>query len=63
MKSKIFEGSFLLFFLLPLIALVVLYISMGVTISRWENIALSSNVVEPQVIWGGPGATELLQQP
>ena len=30
----LFEGSFLLFFLLPLLALVVLYISMGLTISR-----------------------------
>ena len=29
-----FEGAFLLFFLLPLLALVVLYISMGLTISR-----------------------------
>ena len=30
----LFEGSFLLFFLLPLLVLIALYISMGLTISR-----------------------------
>ena len=30
----LFEGSFFLFFLIPLLALIVLYVSMGLTISR-----------------------------
>jgi len=39
----LFEGSFFLFFLLPLLALIVLYISMGLTISRSANQDVRSN--------------------
>ena len=59
--ALLFEGSFFLFFLLPLLALIVLYISMGLTICRYTITSSTTNSGFHQV--GESGCSEqLLQQ-
>ena len=57
----IFEGSFFLFFFIPLLALIILYISMGLTIYRYTMTSSTTNSDFRQV--GESGCKEqLLQQ-